>query len=59
MKRIAAFVFTLEKQSPEISDTTAVEILKERRGDCSEHAVLFVALCRAAGIPARRCSGAA
>lgn len=56
-QRIADFVYTLDKESPEVSDATALQILRERKGDCSEHAVLFVALCRAAGIPARRCSG--
>ncbi|MGE0706617.1 MAG: transglutaminase domain-containing protein [Planctomycetota bacterium] len=48
---------TLAKESPAVASTTALEILRERRGDCSEHCVLFVALCRAVGIPARRCSG--
>jgi len=57
VERIADFVYTLEKQSPDVAEATALEILKDRRGDCSEHALLFVALCRAAGIPARRCSG--
>jgi hypothetical protein len=56
-QRIADFVFTLRKQSPEVGQTSAVEILQQRRGDCSEHALLFTALCRAAGIPARQCSG--
>lgn len=55
--RIAKFVFGLRKQSPEVSEATAVEILDQMQGDCSEHALLFVALCRAAGLPARRCSG--
>lgn len=31
--------------------------LEEREGDCSEFADLFVALCRAQGIPARTCDG--
>jgi transglutaminase-like putative cysteine protease len=48
---------SLAKQSPEVASTTALEILEQGMGDCSEHCVLFVALCRAAGIPARRCSG--
>jgi transglutaminase-like putative cysteine protease len=26
-------------------------------GDCNEHATLFVALCRAAGIPSKFCAG--
>lgn len=31
---------------------SAVEVLNTRRGDCNEHTYLFVALARAAGIPA-------
>jgi transglutaminase-like putative cysteine protease len=56
-QRIADFVFGLTKESSEVGEMTAVEILDRMQGDCSEHATLFVALCRAAGIPARRCSG--
>jgi len=56
--RIGSFVFrTIEKGSPDIAELSAREILQRRMGDCSEHATLFLALCRAAGIPARRCSG--
>ena len=36
------------------SSLTALELLS---GDCTEHTVLFIALARAAGIPARICSG--
>jgi hypothetical protein len=32
---------------------SAIEILRNRRGDCNEHATLAVALLRTAGIPAR------
>jgi hypothetical protein len=32
---------------------SAVEVADERKGDCTEYAVLTAALCRAAGIPAR------
>jgi transglutaminase-like putative cysteine protease len=35
----------------------AVYALKHRKGDCTEFATLFVALCRAAGIPARYMGG--
>jgi transglutaminase-like putative cysteine protease len=57
-RRLVRFVYsTLQKQSPTVADATALEILRDLKGDCSEHCVLFVALCRAAGIPARRCSG--
>ncbi len=56
-RRIAERVFSLRKVSPEILEPTAKEILRLNAGDCSEHSLLFTALCRAAGIPARRCSG--
>jgi hypothetical protein len=36
---------------------TAAEVAREREGDCTEHAVLLAALCRAAGIPARAAAG--
>ena len=37
----------------------AVQVLRARAGDCNEHTQLFVALARAAGIPARVASGLA
>jgi len=46
-----------KKFTPVISN--ALDTLKTRRGDCGEHAALFVALCRAAGIPAREVAGLA
>ena len=56
--KLARFVYaSLAKRSPDVAQASALEILEQRCGDCSEHALLFVALCRAAGIPARRCSG--
>lgn len=36
---------------------SASEAARTRSGDCTEHAVLLAALCRAAGIPARVASG--
>lgn len=36
---------------------SAAEVAKSRQGDCSEHAVLTAAMCRAAGIPARVACG--
>ncbi|MBI3180612.1 MAG: transglutaminase domain-containing protein [Myxococcales bacterium] len=35
----------------------ATDVLRQRRGDCTEHSLLSVALLRAAGIPARRVDG--
>lgn len=58
VKNILVYVFqTLRKSSGPIPQPTAVEILDACMGDCSEHAVLFVALCRSVGIPARRATG--
>jgi len=38
---------------PVLSVPSALATLKQRMGDCNEHAVLFAALARAAGIPTR------
>ncbi len=38
-------------KAPSVTVPTALDVLRERRGDCNEHAVLFTALARAAGIP--------
>ncbi len=46
----------LKKQSNAAS-LTAVETLRQRRGDCTEHASLYVGLGRAAGLPSRAMSG--
>jgi transglutaminase-like putative cysteine protease len=40
-------------------DASALQAYNERGGDCTEYANLFVALARAAGIPARRVDGMA
>ena len=35
----------------------AVQVLARRRGDCNEHTLLYVALARAVGLPARSAAG--
>lgn len=40
-----------------VSVPSAVEVLKKKQGACKEHTVLFVALARALGLPARPVSG--
>jgi transglutaminase-like putative cysteine protease len=39
--------------------STALDVLENRAGDCTEHTLLFVTLARAAGIPAREVGGLA
>lgn len=47
---------TLDKRIT-VSVPSAVEVLETKRGDCNEHTVLYVALARAAGLPARTAAG--
>ena len=47
---------SLEK-SVTFSVPSAVQVLESRRGDCNEHTVLYVALARALGLPARTAVG--
>jgi len=51
------WVYRYLKKIPTASLPNALEILDTGQGDCNEHAVLFTALARAAGIPARVVSG--
>ncbi|NVB39455.1 transglutaminase domain-containing protein [Pseudenhygromyxa sp. WMMC2535] len=56
--RIIAAVFSgIDKQAGMRGSATASEVLQNAAGDCTEHAVLVVALMRAAGIPARAVDG--
>jgi len=52
--RIESFVagYITEKDLS-VGYATAAEVAVSRRGDCTEHAVLTAAMCRAVGIPAR------
>jgi hypothetical protein len=47
------WVFTKIGKNSAVSLPSALEVLRVRQGDCNEHTYLFVALARAAGIPAR------
>jgi transglutaminase-like putative cysteine protease len=57
MRRIAAWVYREVRKQPAVSIPSALEVLRQRVGDCNEHAVLFSALVRALGIPARLQAG--
>jgi len=56
-KNIAEWVKKEMTPNYDVGFASAKEILKNREGDCSEHTVLTVALCRAVGIPARAAVG--
>jgi Transglutaminase-like superfamily len=55
--RIKDWVYFQIAKEPTVSIPTALEVLRTRKGDCNEHTVLFNALARAAGIPARTAVG--
>jgi hypothetical protein len=57
-QRIVNAVFeSIDKEAGVRGSATALEVLQNGAGDCTEHAVLVVALMRAAGIPARTVDG--
>lgn len=56
-RRLLAWVHGEMTQAPSLTLPSAREVLRTKRGDCNEHAVLLVALARAAGIPARVVAG--
>jgi transglutaminase-like putative cysteine protease len=53
------FVSSIVQKKPTVSLPSAREVLRTRIGDCNEHTALFVAMSRAAGIPARIAVGLA
>lgn len=52
-RAIFDWVYASVRKEPTVSLPSALDVLRTLRGDCNEHTVLFVALARAAGIPAR------
>lgn len=58
-ERIVAWMRHNLKQRQGVNASTAMEVLKTKTGDCTEHSLLFVTLARACGIPARQASGVA
>ncbi len=58
VKQIESFVGEyISEKDLSVGYASALEVAASKQGDCSEHAVLAAALCRAAGIPARVASG--
>ncbi len=59
-RKIEAFVRKyIKKKDLSVGYASAVEVAASRQGDCTEHAVLTAALCRAVGIPAQVVTGVA
>ena len=56
-QKVNAWVATQLEKDYGASADRATDVLSQRRGDCTEHSLLSVALLRAAGIPARRVDG--
>lgn len=56
-RKLNLFVYDYLEKSYGSSSDRAADVLAARKGDCTEHALLFTALARAAGIPARRVDG--
>jgi transglutaminase-like putative cysteine protease len=54
---ISDWVYWNVRVDEDVELSTALDVLHERAGTCSEKTVLFVALARAAGIPAREVAG--
>lgn len=57
--RLSSFVYEHVRDEYVPAYSNALEALDTGRGDCTEHSVLFVALARALGIPARVAVGIA
>jgi hypothetical protein len=56
-RRLERFVYERLRKVPTMSVPNALQVLDMGEGDCNEHAVLFAALARAAGLPARVVAG--
>lgn len=52
-ERLVREVNQLVEKKPTVSLPSALEVLRTKVGDCNEHTVLYVAMARALGIPAR------
>ncbi len=56
-EQLTRSVFNSLDKEVTISVPSAVQVLESGRGDCNEHTVLYVALARALGLPARTAVG--
>ena len=56
-RRMNAWVYNTLEKDVTLSVPSALQVLQARQGDCNEHTVLYVALARAIGLPARTAVG--
>ncbi|HZH04874.1 MAG TPA: transglutaminase domain-containing protein, partial [Myxococcaceae bacterium] len=56
-KKVSAWVSANLKKGYGASADRASDVLRQMKGDCTEHSLLTVALLRALGVPARRIDG--
>jgi transglutaminase-like putative cysteine protease len=56
-ERLNAFVYGRLRKAITPSIPSAVQVLEALQGDCNEHTVLYVALARSIGLPARTAAG--
>lgn len=56
-RRLNDWVYSRLAKDIVASVPSAVQVLEARKGDCNEHTVLYVALARALGLPARTVAG--
>jgi hypothetical protein len=52
-ERLTREINSYVEKKPTVSLPSALEVLRTRVGDCNEHTVLFVAMARSLGMPAR------
>jgi hypothetical protein len=56
-QRLSEWVYAELEKDVTLSVPSALQVLEARSGDCNEHTVLYVALARALGLPARTAVG--
>jgi transglutaminase-like putative cysteine protease len=56
-RRLTDWVYGALRKDVTLSVPSALQVLEAERGDCNEHTVLYVALARALGLPARTAVG--
>lgn len=58
VRRLNQWVHGYLRKAPTLSIPSALQVLDAGEGDCNEHATLFAALSRTAGVPTRLVAGA-